>query len=420
MDLTELNEHPVEVSPAEPERVLPFVSYTPQWQSYFRRVVVIALLVAGVAATFTLAPIMQTLIVTALLCFLLYIPSRILAHRTALNFPASVIVVYVVLVGTLILIVLALLPSIVNVIQSIANSISSLLVQGRDLALAATPETSTYVIPIVNIPFDLWPVLGPIKDALSGNTSAALSGVPPIDFGAVIGTITRVTGELIGALVNILSTTLLAIFLSFLVLIDLPSYQTSVARGITPIYRREIYLLTTQINRAWSGFFRGQLVIGVIIGILTWLQLTIMGVSNAIGITVIVATISLIPTIGGIIALFPMFFVPLIGGSNAAGFSEMTPIALAGLVTVVYLIWSQIIWNVVAPKILGDAVAIPLPVIILGIGVGLALGGILGAFLIVPILGTLRIVLIYVLHKLNGRDPFPGKEAPELIDLSTL
>ncbi len=208
--------------------------------------------------------------------------------------------------------------------------------------------------------------------------------------------------------------------MSFLILLDLPRYQIGLARSIAPIYRREVYLLMGQVNTAWMGFFRGQLVIVIIIGILTWLQLALMGVGNAIGIAVVIALISLIPTIGGIIALLPMFLVPLITGSTVPLFADMSNLTLALLVTAIYLVWSQVVWTYVAPKILGDAVAIPLPVIIIGISVGLAVGGILGAFLIVPILGTLRIVLFYVVKKLNGHDPFPGEDTPDVTDLSTL
>ena len=99
-----------EPTPAEPlpERVLPFISYTPQWSNYFRRVVVVVLMICAVIAAYVLSPVMQTLIVTGLLCFLLYLPSRILAARTALNFPCSVMLIYVVLVLLLILVIVAL------------------------------------------------------------------------------------------------------------------------------------------------------------------------------------------------------------------------------------------------------------------------------------------------------------------------
>jgi predicted PurR-regulated permease PerM len=403
-----------------PERVLPFISYTPQWSSYFRRIVIVCLVISGVVAAWVLSPVMQTLIVTGLLCFLLYMPSRVLAARTALNFPCAVVVIYIVLVLLLVLGIIALMPSIVNVIRTIGDSVTQLFVRVRDIAEAATPETSQVVIPGINVPVDAWPLLEPLKEAFSGQVAQATSSAPAVDVGAILGTLTSITAGLIQGIAGIVSTGFLAILLSFLILIDLPRYQHSIARGIAPMYRRETLLLTGQINHVWSGFFRGQLVICIIIGALTWLQLTLMGVGNAPGIAVIVALISLIPTIGGIIALFPMFFVPLLSGSTVPALDNLSNAALALLVTVIYLIWSQIVWTVVAPKILGDAVAIPLPAIILGIGVGLALGGILGAFLIVPILGSLRILLIYVIHKLNGRDPFPGQSTPDIVDLSTL
>ena len=294
-----------EPAPADfqPERVLPFISYTPQWALFFRRVVVVLLIICGVLAAYILSPVMQTLIVTALLCFLLYLPSRILAARTALNFPCSVMLVYLILIVLIVLGIVALVPSIVNVIQVVGDSLSQLLVRVRDLIEAATPENTVLFIPEANLTIDTWPIISPFKDALSGQIATAVAGVPALDVGAILSTLTSITASLIGSIASIVSSGFLAILLSFLILIDLPRYQNSAAHGIAPIYRREVFLLTGQINNVWSGFFRGQLVICVIIGALTWLQLTLMGIGNATGIAVIVALISLIPTIGGILAL---------------------------------------------------------------------------------------------------------------------
>jgi hypothetical protein len=71
-----------------------------------------------------------------------------------------------------------------------------------------------------------------------------------------------------------------------------------------------------------------------------------------------------------------------------------------------------VIWNVIAPKILGDALELPLPVIIVGVFVGTAAGGVLGAFLAAPVLATLRVFISYLWHKINLEDPFPGEAAP--------
>jgi predicted PurR-regulated permease PerM len=90
------------------------------------------------------------------------------------------------------------------------------------------------------------------------------------------------------------------------------------------------------------------------------------------------------------------------------------------LVLVVNVLITQVIWNVIAPKILGDAVRLPLPVIILGVFLGAGVGGILGAFLAVPILGTVRVIVLYLISKITLSDPFPGEEMPPVQDLATL
>jgi predicted PurR-regulated permease PerM len=119
----------------------------------------------------------------------------------------------------------------------------------------------------------------------------------------------------------------------------------------------------------------------------------------------------LIPTIGGIIALVPLSIIAFLQGSTV--FTELSNGTLALLVVIVNLAISQIIWNVVGPKILGDAVNLPLPIIIVGVLVGAALGGILGAFLITPIIGTVRVITVYLLRKIGQQDPFPGQEPSE-------
>jgi predicted PurR-regulated permease PerM len=90
------------------------------------------------------------------------------------------------------------------------------------------------------------------------------------------------------------------------------------------------------------------------------------------------------------------------------------------LVVGINLVVSQIIWNGVAPKIIGSAVALPLPVIIVGIVIGTAVGGVLGAFLVVPILGTLRVIVYYLIMKITQRDPYPNEVAEAVTDLADL
>ena len=77
-------------------------------------------------------------------------------------------------------------------------------------------------------------------------------------------------------------------------------------------YQREFALIVHKMVHVWNAFFRGQVLIGFAIGVLTFIQLSWMGISNAFILAVITGTISLIPTVGGIIALFPLGLIPLI------------------------------------------------------------------------------------------------------------
>jgi predicted PurR-regulated permease PerM len=104
---------------------------------------------------------------------------------------------------------------------------------------------------------------------------------------------------------------------------------------------------------------------GCIIALLTWLQLTLMGVQNAAVVAVICGIINLIPIIGDIIALIPLSIVAFLQGSTV--FTDLPDGTFALFVVGVNLVIVEIIWNVVAPKLLGGAVNLSLPIIIVGI-----------------------------------------------------
>jgi predicted PurR-regulated permease PerM len=229
----------------------------------------------------------------------------------------------------------------------------------------------------------------------------------------VAGTVTGTLTTAIGSVTGLILTLLLAMFISFLLLLDLPQAQDAFMNYIPRVYHREYALLIARIVRVWNGFFRGQVLIGFIIGVLTWLELSILGVAGAEILAVFTGLISLIPTVGGIIALIPLGLVPLIQGSSV--FPNMSNGLFALLVIGISLVINQVMWSVVAPAILGDALDLPLALIIIGVFIGTAVGGILGAFLVAPIMASARVLLQYTFAKLSGVDPFPGEDIPNAL-----
>ena len=401
--------------------------YQPQFSLWVRQLLTVILLIGGVYLLTLTAPVLPMLTISFLIAFVMFIPSRALARRTPIPYAISVILLYffvgVIVVLGMLLLTPTLISGINNLIRSIQQGYSDLVASLQALhprdavlnALGVTIDLSDMVRTVQGIFLNgvvprtngfLLPegIVSP-SAARPVQLEALLNQILPL-FGPVSQTVTSVIGLVSG----FIGSTLLAIFVSFLILLDIPFTQRVISRQVPKVYHREFAVLVDRLAKIWNGFFKGQVLIGFAIGVLTFVQLQGMGISNAFTLAVIVGVISLIPTIGGIIALIPLSLIPLIQGSQS--FPQVPHVIMALLVVGINLVITQVIWNVIAPKILGDALELPLPVIIVGVFVGAAAGGVLGAFLAAPIMATLRVLMGYVWNKINLRDPFPGEPSP--------
>ncbi len=409
--------------------------YQPDWAPWVRQFISIGLVIAGVWALTLLTPVITILITTFLLSFLMFVPARVVAWRTPLTYPVCVLIMFLIVLLLIILLVLVIVPAFVDLAQNVIESVNRALISVQDTLNAwdpSNPDTTQFFVNLpLGIQFDATQLALPLKELIAGSDNpetalldlqAALFSLLPVNInvGAVASSVANTVGSvalwLVGTVGNLMSTLTVSLLLSLVILLELPRYQTGALEGF-PRHQRELRLLGQKIMNVWTGFFRGQLFLCFIIGVMTYLQLMLTGVPSAFIVSVIVAVISLIPTIGGIIALIPLFIMPLIQGSTVLPFD---PITMAIVTVLVNLVISQVIWNVIAPKVMGDAVNLPLPLIILGIIIGAAVGGALGAFLIVPILGMVRVLIAYLMAKVARRDPYPGEEMPAVIELAEI
>ncbi len=127
-------------------------------------------------------------------------------------------------------------------------------------------------------------------------------------------------------------------------------------------------------------WMQGQLILGVIVGVLLYLGLTILGVPNALLLAVLAALFELIPVFGQILAAIPAVAIGFIdGGATGA-------LLVAGLYMVVQQFEAHLIYPVVVKKVVG----VPPLMVILSLIVGAKLAGFLGILLSVPIAGAIQ------------------------------
>ena len=147
-----------------------------------------------------------------------------------------------------------------------------------------------------------------------------------------------------------------------------------------------------EINGYLISFFRGQVLVAAIDGILVGIALTIFGLPYGLLIGIFMAILGVVPYIGNILCLIPACIIAYLHAQGSTPFG-MSPWTYVGCVVAIFVIVQQINSLVTAPKIVGDSVGLhPLTVIFSMLFWSLVLGGFIGALLAVPMTAAVKVL----------------------------
>lgn len=136
-------------------------------------------------------------------------------------------------------------------------------------------------------------------------------------------------------------------------------------------------------NRIFFKFISGQLIDGIIVGILVTIGMSIIGVKYAILLGFMIGLFNIIPYFGAIVAVAISILITIITG----GVSQTL------IMAIVVIILQQIDSNIINPKIIGNSLEISPLLVIFAVTVGGAYWGVLGMFLAVPVAAVLKIII---------------------------
>lgn len=171
----------------------------------------------------------------------------------------------------------------------------------------------------------------------------------------------------------------LVIVLSFYLSVE-PNGVTKFLRIVTP-YKHESYIIDLW-NRSQSKiglWMQGQIVLAIIVAMLVFLGLTLLGVENALLLSVVAGIFEIIPLFGPILAAIPAVIIALLGGGITSA------MLVVGLYVIVQQFENQLIYPLVVRKIVG----VPPIISILALIVGGKLAGFIGLIISVPIAAAL-------------------------------
>ncbi|MDD5415606.1 MAG: AI-2E family transporter [Candidatus Daviesbacteria bacterium] len=183
-----------------------------------------------------------------------------------------------------------------------------------------------------------------------------------------------------------LLTIIFLLVITFYMLLEQDSLEnrfSSLFKGKEERIRRSI----VKIEEKLGAWLRGQLILSLIIGVLSYIGLTILNIPYALPLAMVAGIMEVVPVIGPIVSALPAIFLAL----------TITPVLSVG-VAVMFLLIQQLENHLIVPQVMKRAVGLNPLVVILAIAIGGRLLGIAGALLAVPMAVVVQIIAAEILE----------------------
>lgn len=218
---------------------------------------------------------------------------------------------------------------------------------------------------------------GELLQGIAGNTNRFLSGI-----GAVITGISS-------AVANVVLVLVISIYL----VIDGHGLHERMMAFVPAPYRPRLRRVESIVLTVFGNYLRGQLLLGLIIGVTVGVGLSLMGIPYSALLGVIAGVTELIPMVGAVLGAIPAILVSLV-----------KPFPAVLYVTAFFIVVQQLEGNVLVPRVTGRAVGLHPLVTLVALMAGYELAGLVGAVLAAP-LAAVGYALLRDLYPPDDGDP---------------
>lgn len=195
-----------------------------------------------------------------------------------------------------------------------------------------------------------------------------------------------ILNEALGLILNVFSGFLtfiaVAVF-TFYLLLEKDKIKRNVYRLFPHLPEERITSIVNRIDEKLGAWLRGQFVLMVIIGVSTWIGLSLLRIEFALPLAVLAGLLEIVAVIGPIVAAVVAIIIALVQYGS--------PIPALG-VTALYILIQQLENSIIVPKVMEKAVGVHPLATIFSLLVGASLFGIIGAVLAVPIVATVQVI----------------------------
>ena len=356
-----------------------------EWSRTTKRLVIVGLVIILLLVCYVFRDLLPPVAIALVLAYLLK-PIADFAERRS-KLPRTLIVIFIFLV-----ILISFSTMVVTIVPYAMDQV-------RSLNLNLQEQTNTLIdflsqpIQILGRTFSLQDLVGDLQSALQDLLQPFAT-------------------QTITLLFNVASSLLWVVsilVISFYLVKDADRLRAFLDRIAPPGYTEELRHLREEINHVWKAFFRGQVLLGFVIGMAVWISMLIVGLPNAGLMGLLAGLLEVIPTFGPVLATIPALLIAFFQGST---YLPLSSFWFSFLVLAIYFVIQQTENAYLVPRIMGRRMLLHPVIIFIGVLAGGLLFGVLGVLLAAPVIGTMRVLLIYIYAKLLDEDPFP----PEFVE----
>lgn len=156
---------------------------------------------------------------------------------------------------------------------------------------------------------------------------------------------------------------------------------------------RELEEVTVKINNVLGNYLRGQLLLVAIMGTLTYIGLTIIGVRYALILAVFTGFAEIVPYIGPVVAALVAMGVAF---TDQISRFNLVPVIDLASVGIVYFVLRQLEDLFIIPQVMGRLTKLHPLIIMFAVLAGGHLFGLLGYLAAVPVVASLKVVASHI------------------------
>jgi len=195
----------------------------------------------------------------------------------------------------------------------------------------------------------------------------------------------NVAGNTLGAikvLFDGIFNAIIVMVITFFMIVDEKGFEKFLVSLFPSKHGKYILEKSKAVKENIGYWLRGQLKLMILIGVVTFIGLTILGVEYAATLALIAGITELIPVVGPIIAMIPAL---LIGLNDSLSQSFW--------ILIMYIVIQQLEGNIIVPMIMNKAVGLNPIVIIISMMIGFTFLGIMGVIIAVPVATAISIFI---------------------------